>query len=171
MINHTLIPLINRLLTKKDKSSRGNVGYDQAGEIGILYSHPNQMKSSAIGELLKKINQDDKSTSTICLLNPKAFEKSDNESCFGEHQIKLFGKWTNPIVTQFYERKFDYLLHLDTIMSPLTENILLKSAALCRIGLYNESNKHLFEMMIKTADDADLSYQMMEVYRYLKQLR
>lgn len=171
MINHTLVPLINQFLTKRDKVSRENVGYEQANNIGILYSHPDQRKSSAILELMGKINQDDKNTSSICLLDSKTFKESPTDNCFGEHEIKLFGDWANPIVSKFYQRKFDYLLHLDSTVNPLTENILLKSSAICRIGLYNENHSHLFEMMIKTADNDGLSFQMMEIYRYLKQLR
>jgi hypothetical protein len=171
MINHMLIPLINQFLAKRDKVVRENIGYDQAKHVGVLYSHPDRTKSSAIHELIKALQKDGKTTASLCLLSTRELSASQAENCFGEHEIKLFGRWLNPLVPKFYEQKFDYLLYLDSSVSPLTENILLKSAALCRIGLYNESSKHLFEMMIKTADDSDLSYQMMEVYKYIKQLR
>jgi hypothetical protein len=171
MINHQLIPLINKFLAKKDKAVRENIGYSQARTIGIIYSHPDKAKSSAVLELITRLKSDDKSTASICLIDANKIKTADPKVSFGEHEIKLFGSWLNPIVPEFYEKKFDYLLHLDQSVSPLIENILLKSAALCRIGLYNERNKHLFEMMIKTGDDTELSDQMMEIYKYLKQLR
>lgn len=171
MINQALIPTINRFHARKENVSRDNVGYDQAKDIGILYSYPDPVKSSAISELIGKLKEDGKTANSIFLIDPKKTDSGGVENCFFDSHIKLFGKWINPIVPKFYERKFDYLLHLDEDVSPLIENVLLKSQALCRIGMYNESHKHLYEMMIKTADGANLSFQMMEIYSYLKQLR
>lgn len=170
-VNHLLLPLINRFLARKDVNPRQNVGYEQAKSMGILCSYPDKKKSAVIGELIQKLSSDNKSIHTIRLLDATTFLSADPSISFSDQQIKLLGSWTNPIVPKFFEERFDYLLHLDEEVNPLVENILLKSKALCRIGLYNERNKHLFEMMIKTADDADQSYQMMEIYRYLKQLR
>ncbi|GEM_PF-6191297 len=171
MISHSITGLTNNWLSRKKQPKRESIGYEQANQIGIIYSYPSKAKSSAVNELIAEFTRDNKKAVSISIVDRSGFETDKSGKVIGEHQISPFGKWKNDKVTEFCQSKFDYLLCLDEEPGPLVQNILLKSVALCRIGIHNERSSGLFEMMIKPAETNDISFKMMDICKYLRQLR
>lgn len=155
----------------KNKTSRAcSLSYKDARKVGIIFTADDEVKHSLVKEFIKKLKKNDKDVEVICFL-PK--DKENHEFIFNfytEKEISFWGKFTNPDVSKFAERTFDFLFCLDCNPHPLVEAVLGITKASCRVGCYTEGKDHFYEMMInpKRATTENL---IDEIFRYIKVLR
>ena len=171
MISQSFLSLSNRWLLRKPAKSRESIGYQRAEHFGILFSYASDAKTQAITEFIERLDDDNKKVISLSIWSKTEFESQKEFGAVGDHELNPLGQWKNDHLIKFCSQKFDYLLCLDDQPGPLVQNILLKSEAQCRIGIHDFQSGMLYEMMIKPADTGDLSYKMMDIYKYLSQLR
>lgn len=164
-----LLPLINRLLSKKIKTERESISYQEAKKVGVIYSNDDIKMADSLMELIQKLENDGKTINKLIL--DTSTEKLDNPFSFKKSDISFFGTWKNDNVKKFYDTNFDFLLYPSELTSPVIENILLHSKCKCRIGIYNDDFAHIFEMMVKMPSKATESQKMDTIYKYLKVLK
>ncbi len=159
-----LTELHNKIARWRDKVIRENISYESAQKFGILYKG-DQQEMADISYLAEKLRNDGKQVDMLCYLQGAA--PTDKER-FSGRDFSIFGNWKRVEILQYCEKPFDFLINTDDAIHPLIENILIRSHAKCRIGLYNETQDDLFEMMIKCDRSLDAIRRMDSIYNYLK---
>jgi len=170
MYSKTFLISRTRKLIKKDQIVRDSIGFREAKFIGILFTADTLEKFEKIKELVKDMEDLGKSVDVLSYL-PKG--KSNYEflfNIFTSQDLSFFGKFTNKDVTNFANKKFDYLLCLDTNLSPIIENVMAMSQAHCRMGCHSENSDQLFEFMIRQDNTKSVVDLIRDLGRYLKNL-
>ena len=165
----------NRLLTrntnkviKKGKIERGSVSYDMAESVGILFTVIDRPKHSLIKKFIKLLEKDNKKVDVLCLLGEGKENYDFIFDYFTTRDFSLFGHVVSQSILLFIQKKFDYLIVLDTESNIFTDNILAKSNAKCRIGIYHDDRDPFYELMIKIQKDHSVEELIDQVYHYLK---
>jgi mevalonate kinase len=164
----TLLPIINKFLSKKSKTERESISYKEAKQVGILYTNENAKTGDSITSLIQNLEQDGKIIKKLMLDVEKG--KQSNPNIFKKSDISFFGYWNNDSVKDFYNSNFAFLLYPSELINPIIENILLHSKCKCRIGIHNDNSEHVFEMMVKLPVKATENQKMDAIYKYLKVL-
>lgn len=165
----------NKLLTRntqkairKGKIKRGSVSYDDAENVGILFTVIDRPKHTLIKKFIKLLEKDKKHVDVICLLGEGKENYDFIFDYFTTRDFSFFGNIVSRSVSKFVQKKFDYLIVLDIESNIFTDNILAKSNAKCRVGMHHDDNDPLFELMIKINDKESIEALINQVYHYLK---
>lgn len=165
----------NRLLTRntkrsirKGKIARGSVSYDEAESVGILFTVIDRPKHSLIKKFIKQLEKDKKKVDVLCLLGEGKENYDFIFDYFTTRDFSLFGHIVSKSILLFIQKKFDYLIVLDTEPNIFTDNILVKSNAKCRIGIYHDDKDPFYELMIKINSNNSMEEFIDQVYHYLK---
>ncbi len=167
--------LSNKLLTrntnkilKKGSIKRGSISYKSAESVGILFEVTNRSKHSEIKKFIKTLENDGKKVDVLCLLGEGKENYDFIFDYFTTNDFSFFGQIVSQSILLFTQKKFDYLIVLDTDTSIFIDNVLAKSNAKCRVGIYHDNRGPFYELMIKTNNPDNISALIEEVYRYLK---
>ena len=166
----------NKLLNRNTKKSlkrrdqeKGSISYSEANKVGILFTVVDRTKHEAVKKFIKKLEKDCKKVDVLCLLP----EGKDNYDFifdyFTTNDFTLFGNTASQSILLFIQQEFDYLFVLDTTSNIYIENLLAKSSAKCRVGIFDDNNGPYFELMIKISNNntEELTEQ---IYHYLNLL-
>lgn len=164
-----LLPFINKLLSKRNKTERESIAYQDARQVGVIFSNEKEKNSESISALIQNLEKDGKVIKKLMLDVGK--EKTNSPTIFKKSDISFFGYWKNENVKEFYNTNFDFLLYPSELINPIIENILLHSKSKCRIGIYSDNSPHLFEMMVKMPQNATVYQKMDTIYKYMKVLK
>ena len=169
VIGKKILLLLNN--SGKEKNERGALKpFNKASSIGIIYTYQGQKKETLISEFIEKIS-DNKKVDCLCF-NPEKNTTLDTEnSVFSIDELTVFGKIQSTETLEFLDKKFEYLFHLDFELNEITEVLLIKSKALCRIGLHSDRLNNPFELMIGINKSAGLNNLIEQMLKYVKALK
>lgn len=153
---------------RKGKIKRGSVSYDAAESIGILFTVVDRPKHSLIKKFIKLMEKDKKKVDVLCWLGEGKENYDFIFDYFTTRDFSLFGHVASQSILLFIQKKFDYLIVLDTESNIFTDNILAKSNAKCRIGIYHDDKDPFYELMIKINKNDSIEELIDQVYHYLK---
>ncbi|UXE68379.1 MAG: hypothetical protein KA713_07325 [Chryseotalea sp. WA131a] len=154
---------------KKNKALRASLPYQQAQNLGIIFTVEDKQKHLEIKEFIHQIEQDGKKVQVLEYLPEK---KENHEFLFDFFTIKDFNYWGNlnsDTAIKFYQTPFDYLFCIDQESNPLVLHLLARSKARCRVGRFHESESSFFELMIE--QNGTIKGLIETMYKYTKQLR
>ena len=154
---------------KKNKALRASLPYQQAQNLGIIFTVEDKQKHLEIKEFIHQIEQDGKKVQVLEYLPEK---KENHEFLFDFFTIKDFNYWGNQnsdTAIKFYQTPFDYLFCIDQESNPLVLHLLARSKARCRVGRFHESESSFFELMIE--QNGTIKGLIETMYKYTKQLR
>jgi hypothetical protein len=154
---------------KKNKALRASLPYQQAQNLGIIFTVEDKQKHLEIKEFIHQIEQDGKKVQVLEYLPEK---KENHEFLFDFFTIKDFNYWGNlnsDTAIKFYQTPFDYLFYIDQESNPLVLHLLARSKARCRVGRFHESESSFFELMIE--QNGTIKGLIETMYKYTKQLR
>jgi hypothetical protein len=170
MIGKYLVKLVTKFALKRNDAIRIADGYDQAVEIGVLYSLKEPKKMQRIQDFLQVLKRDGKKPVPLTFVPKVKKDEVHDYPHFTKKDLSTNGKWKNPLVKDFQEKPFDYLINLDWETNKFTRSILAVSKAKCRMGRFEEDNSKYFELMINHGDDNYDTY-VDQVYHYLTNMR
>ena len=164
-----ILNTINKLKSKRLEINRASLSYIKANHFGILYTYIDENKQKAINEFVQSLKKDGKK---VDLLPAIEKQNADNRyfKTFKIDQVNSFGKWSNNNVNLFIYQQYDFVIYPDLKLNPEMENILINSYSKCRIGFIN-NKMNLFELILKSDLEFDISYRLRRLLRYLKKLK
>ena len=154
-------------LVKKSRVRRQTVNYQDAERVGVLVTLYDHEKQHAIDEFVDRLVSDHKEVEVLCYDKRRARNKIFGYVQFTDRDISLFGSIRAEYVTDFTNRDFDYLFHLDTESDVVLDKILTLSRAKCRVGCDVPGHHDFYELMVKADSLPDLSEM---IFHYVKLL-
>jgi hypothetical protein len=154
---------------KKNKASRSTVPYQQALNVGVVFTVEDKQKHESIKEFIKKLEHDGKKVQVIEFL-PET-EKIMNSSLisFLKKDLSFWGKITAENALRFSEKPFDFLFYIDINPNPFILYLLARGKARCRVGRSWEQGRPYFEFMIESINS---NQSLIEgIYKYTTQLK
>ncbi len=170
MFKNKFLSLSTKLFLKKNKVSRTTTGYRMAKNIGIVFTVEGLDKHKAIKAFVKELENEGKNVEVMSYLGKG---KDNYEFLFNfisYSDINIWGKIKNEDALKFSEKKFDYLFNIDHIRNRIIENILARSKAKCRIGVYVENNDAFYELMVNSKDNDNPRELIQIMHHYAKKI-
>jgi hypothetical protein len=168
-IKEKILALYTKRLIRGCRIVRTNVGFQQAQNMGILYS-----ADTTIHHLATQLGNMSKRVTVLCYTKVPMQTPHCVFPTITHHDLPLWRTITHPKAYTFVNTSFDYLFHADLEGHPMLNYLLAKSQAKCRVGHYNAARTSLFEIMVtfdKKADGNavdDLVAQMMHYTQLLQ---
>ena len=155
---------------KRSNISRRTSGFRESLSIGILYTYSNKHNFELVNDLINRLKKEGKQVTPITHIVKMGPNDTYNFPFFNSSDVDFWGKWKSDEVNSFLNKSFDYLLSLDLNTNNMTQNILAKSKAKCRVGRFEEGKSDYFEMMI---DHKENNYDQFidQVFHYIKNVR
>ncbi len=170
MFKKKFLSLSTKLFLKKNKASRPTTGYRRAKNIGIIFTVEGTDKHKAIKSFVKELENDGKNVEVLSYLGKG---KDNYEFLFdfiSNGDINLWGKLINETALKFSEKKFDYLFNIDHTRNRILENILARSMAKCRIGVYTENNDAFYELMVNSKHNDNPEELIQTMHHYARKI-
>jgi hypothetical protein len=154
---------------KKNKSLRASIPYQQAKNVGIIFSVEDKQKHVDVKEFIRLLEQDGKKVHVLEYLPLKKENYEFMFDFFTIQDLNFWGNLNSDKAVQFSETPFDYLFCIDKESNPLVLSLMARSKARCRVGRFHETDSPYFEMMIEQNGTTKGLIETM--YKYTKQLR
>ena len=146
------------------------MNYRLARKVGLLFSMHNVFDFEAIRSFENKLKKDGKEVIVMSYL-PAGVENFDfHYDFFSQKDFSFFGKVEAANIEKFVKQPFDLLICLDLAPNMYLEYILAASAAHFRIGPHLPERESLFELMINTGKENDLTELINQIYHYTNEL-
>ena len=155
---------------KKNKAGRENISYEKARTVGVLFSVEDRLKHDVVCDFIQKLKDDGKKVTVLCFLGKNKENIDFKFDYFSFDDVSFWGKIKSEGIDKFIDQEFDFLYNLDIKTNILIDYILAKSKSKCRVGIYNERNTRLFEMMIKVDEYKNLEKIAGQLLHYTKEL-
>ena len=124
--------------------------FEEATAIGVICSYKSLIEENgAIDEYIKKLRKNGKKVMPLVFHENSSKTEGISRNSFSKNDLNFFGIWKKDRVTTFVNKEFDFLIYLDLDYNLFVGNVIAKSKAHCRIGIYDENVKPFLEMMIK----------------------
>jgi len=173
-IKEKMLTLYTKRLIRTGRVVRTSIGFQQAQNMGILYSADNPKKHEAARHLASQLNKLGKKVAGLCYATAPIQAANLAFPTITHHDLRLWGTITNPQAQAFINTPFDYLFQVDLVGCPVLDYLLAKSQAKCRVGYYDTVRTSLFEMMVTFNEQPnsnninDLTTQMVRCTQLLR---
>ena len=142
------------------------ISFSNAKSIGLLFENDeNYKKTKPFIEMLTKEGK-----SVTFLIRSKEKE-SPSSNHYIHSDFNWIGTITSEKIDKFINNSFDYLFMLNEDCHFLNEYILASSKAKCRVGLNNENNQRLFELMFDNSKKESIDKFYKTVKGYLDKIK
>ena len=121
--------------------------------IGLIYTYNPAMphQTDAIAQVVQKLQTEQQTIKVLCYLPDTKTQLNPNMpfDTIKKDQINLVGKSKHIAFNNFLKTPFTHLYHLDTVSNAILDYTIAKCAAMHKIGHYQTSRQHLFDIMFK----------------------
>ena len=173
-IKEKILSLCARKLVKTHRVLRTSVGFQQAQNMGILYSSDCTEKHETIRDFSIKLEKMNKKVTILCYALAPLKNVHLDFPAITHHDFQIWGTITHPQAQDFVNTPFDYLYQVDLKGHPMLDYLLAKSQAKCRVGYYDTLRTGLFEIMVTFAEENqgdNIDNLVAQMVRYTKMLR
>jgi len=155
----------------KEKNERGALKpFEEAKSVGIIYTWGGSKKEALVSGFIEQIKHD-RNIECLCF-NPNKNTTIDTiRPVLSDTDVSIMGKINSPETVNFLNSKFEYLFHLDFDLSEMTEVLLIKSKARCRIGLHSDNSSSPYELMIGINENAGLDNLIEQMLKYVNVIK
>jgi hypothetical protein len=167
---------INHYLLKKElrfhKPERHITNIAEAKDIGILLDATDTDRTKVVLNLADSLRTQYRKVHMLGFYNYPKPALNLSFPHFHNKQVNWYFEPSGHFVDEFMDRKFDVLINAyagDNNVS--LEYLSALSNAKYRIGIYDESKKHLNDVMIKITDKNDLQSFVEQVKHYIYQIK
>lgn len=144
---------------------RYTMNYEEARNVGVLFSHSNDDNPKAINYFVKLLQRDRKNVKALAYFEEKHTNPYDFRfDFFTASDIDSKGRIRSLQVDEFIQREFDYLYCVNVVEFAPFYYIMKNSRAKFRIGKFYPQMIDAFELMIDIGDNTnavDLILQML----------
>ena len=153
---------------KKNKLIRETLPYSKSSSIGILFTADTKEKFDYIRRFSDNLEYDDKQVKVLSYVAKGKENFEFKYDYFTSKDVSFWGNFKSDTVTNFINESFDYLYCVDLDPGNLVAHIMARSKAKCRIGIYSETYKNYFEMMINPKNERTVKKLIEEMYHFSK---
>jgi len=169
MLGSALLPYHTRRSSQQN-IRRFSCSFVEANNIGIICSYHALINDTVIEEFIELLKDEGKKVSLLVFHEDSSQTSQVDSNSFSKRDLNFFGYWKNDHVKVFMDKEFDFLLYLDIDYNPFISNVIAKSKAHCRMGIYQEEPKPFLELMIKP-ENKSIGGLIDETYNYLGKIR
>ncbi len=146
------------------------MNYREARTAGIIFVMNNLDDFETVRKFEAKLKKEGKEVHVLSYL-PANVENFDfHYDFFNRKDFNFAGSLISGNVISFLQKKFDLLICLERSLNIYIEYLMAASAARFRIGPYISQRENLFELMIRTPEESDLSELINQIYHYTNEL-
>lgn len=168
-MRNKLLKIRTDLELKSNKTVRATVPYDQAHNVGVIFTVEDKEKHEAIKDFVKKLENDGKKVQVIEFLPADRENYEFKFDFFSEKDLSFWGKLTAENALRFSDVSFDFLFYIDLEPNPFVMYLLARGKARCRVGRSWPQTRHYFEFMIESINNYQSLIEGM--YKYTSRLR
>jgi hypothetical protein len=154
---------------KRNKASRSTIPYQQAKNVGVIFTVEDKQKHDTVKEFVKKLETDGKKVQVIEFLPEDKDNYEFRYDFFSEKDVSFWGNITAENAIRFSDAPFDFLFYLDISPNPFIMYLLARGKARCRVGRSWIDARPYFEFMIESINSNQSLIEGM--YKYTTQLR
>ena len=147
------------------------VNLNEANHIGIVYYLDDDKTYRLISDFVKNLQAKDKSVKAIGFVKDKYLTKRYlpklSYDFFYEKDLNWYGRPHGNYVDEFVRTDFDILIDLSNGDVFPIRYLLSRARAKTKIGLFNEKNKELLDLFIKTDNYSDIKLLINQIEYYL----
>jgi hypothetical protein len=151
----------------KKKIEKPYTYFDQAKQIGILFTVVDKEKHDLIKDFIKQLESAGKKVTVLTFLPKKKENFEFKFDYVTEKDFSYSGKLNSDEGLKFVKQNFDFLFYLDLEPNLYTINILSSCSAKCRAGKYQDQKSGLLEFMLKSNEKIDLKTLINQLYHYI----
>lgn len=148
-MKETLIRMNTRKFLR-GQSLRSNIPYNQALNIGVLFTVEDQAKHALIKDFVRRLESDGKKVQVLEFLPDKKENYEFKYPFFTNKDFSFFGSLHSNDAMHFINMRFDYLFVPDLTTNTMIQHIVSRSKASCRAGKYFEGGEAYFDLMIES---------------------
>lgn len=142
--------------TKKTAGKRPKfntpVSFEQAKEIGLLINLTEEADTAEINNFVAYLKKQNKSVNVLVFAAQNHTNPFDFRfHAFTNKDINTWGQIKSEFVTEFIEKKYDYLITLNRAEILPFYYLMAKSKALCRVGCYFDDAINYYDIMVHSA--------------------
>lgn len=163
-----------RLIAKGPDTSLSRkevVNLSDAEKIGIVYFLENENIYREVSGFVKSLQEKKKKVQAIGLVKDKYLTQSFlpklSYDFIYEKNLNWFGRPSGKYVDEFVRREFDILIDLSNGDSFPVRYIMSRTRAKTKIGFFNEKNKEILDLFIKTDNYSDVKQLIIQIEYYL----
>lgn len=153
----------------KKRSNKSFISFDEAKTIGILYDADDSKLKTRAHRLVETLHEYKKDVQSFGFVNAKKFEENLHirygYEYFNRSHLNWVGLPTHSHINTFTEKKFHYLINLDT-NSILLSIIAAQSKAACKISPADTKFADVYDLMVSTQNEDFIT----ELLHYLQKI-
>jgi hypothetical protein len=150
---------------------RSTLNYDDAKEVGVLFSHTNDDNPKAINYFVKLLQKDGKHVKALAYFEERHSNPYDFRfDFFTAKEIDSKGKVQSLQVDDFIKKEFDYLYCVNTAEFAAFDYIMQNSRAKCRVGKFYPAHQNGFELMVDIGENNNAVDLILQMLHYTKTL-
>jgi hypothetical protein len=145
--------------------------FTDSRQVGILFNANNQALEKPLAAFIRQLEKEGKSVSALTYFDSErqaAFHFP--YEVFTGSEIDWLGNIKSETANKFMAKKFDYLFCFDAQPTAVTDLLLAKSKAKCRIGLYQEGREDFYELMFISDKGAKEEQMIPLALEYIKNI-
>lgn len=156
---------------EKARKQKIHCSFADAKKVGILIDATDI--KAVLSPIESALKSEGKEVITMVLDTPSKEPKKLPPNCIRitTKEFSRLGKVTNSRIQSFLKTEFDFLFSLNTSPTLLAQNILAKTEAKCRIGVYEENSVNYCDFMIAPSANENLSQIAQRILKYSKEIR
>jgi hypothetical protein len=170
MLKKYLVEYKSRRALKRNPVTRINPSFQEAKQIGILFTWEGEKKVEIIEHFISELKISGKKSTVLCFYYRKDDIPSRTFNYFTPQDFDHFASVKTESLRQFINVEFDFLFHLDTFKNVYIEYILAFSKAKCRVSRLDFERKEFYDFMIKTGENEGIEHLCRHVLHYTKSL-
>ncbi len=170
LIKLKLLRYLNHRANIRNKIPHINISFREARDFGLIFTWENDTKFNRVRELIKSLEIHGKEAHLICYQGNKKDKLPADVQAFTDRDISMFGKVRSQILKEFLNKSFDFILHLDLQQNIMTQFVLSRTRAKCRIGKTAMDFREFYEMMIQPTGENDYKDFCDQVMHYTKSI-
>ncbi|MDX1904726.1 MAG: hypothetical protein SFU27_11260 [Thermonemataceae bacterium] len=150
---------------------RNTLNYDEAKEIGVLFSHSNEDNPKALNYFVKLLKKDGKNIKILAYFEEKHSNPYDFRfDFFTAKEVDNRNQVKSLQVEEFIQKEFDYVYCINVTEFAVFDYIMQKSRAKCRIGKFYPKHTDGFEIMIDMGENTNAVDLILQMLHYTKSL-
>lgn len=171
MLKKLALLLKSRIALKYNSVKRTTPDFKSAKTVGILIKNIDDNKK-LLQNILTELEAEGKKVHILSYQRKKTKSiKGLKYDIITPRDVTFLGNFKSFAIKKFIKTDFDYLFSLNTSSFLLFENILARCSAKCRVGIFNESKKQYYEMMIHPGKENSLSSLAKQMIFYTRLIK
>jgi hypothetical protein len=144
---------------------------NDAHSIGIIYDSTNPDHDITITKFAEMLRNKGKTVDIMAYVNDKKIDHKGDIALFNPKAVNWYGVPLDPRVNAFADKPFDLLICALLSESKPLEYIAYLSKAKYRVGPFDGSKTHLYDLMIEMGSKNDLGYLLQQMVHFLENIR